>query len=68
MGNERNQLPRAVMEGYQPRKNTKGYQPEGQRGYQPQSNQPLDPMKLKPPSGGSGIQPPAQTGNSRPKK
>lgn len=37
-----------------------GYQPQGQRGYQPQSNQPIDPMKLTPPKGGSAVQPPPQ--------
>ena len=32
--------------------------PRGQRGYQPQSAEPLDPMKLTPPKGGSAVQPP----------
>jgi len=36
----------------------RGYRPRGQRGYQPESSQPLDPMKLKPPTGGSAVQPP----------
>lgn len=36
----------------------RGYQPRGPRGYQPKSSEPLDPMKLKPPKGGSDVRPP----------
>jgi hypothetical protein len=39
---------------------TEGYQPKDreERGYQPQANAPLDPKVLKPPTGGTAIQPP----------
>lgn len=50
MANERNKMVIEIHEGYRPR---------GQRGYQPQTNQPLDPMKLPPPTGGSAVQPPS---------
>ena len=43
----------------------KGYQPTGQRGYQPQSTEPLDPMKLPPPKGGTAVQ--APKGETAPK-
>ena len=59
MANERNKMVIEIHEGYRPR---------GQRGYQPQTNQPLDPSKLTPPTGGSAVQPPTlpavQPGNS----
>jgi len=35
------------------------------RGYQPQSTAPLIPQALKPPSGGSSIQPPKSSGQEK---
>ncbi len=43
-----------------------GYQPTGQRGYQPKADRPIDPLKLKPPSGGSAVQAPVNgNGNGK---
>lgn len=36
-----------------------GYKPTGQRDYQLQSAGQIDPTKVKPPTGGSSVQPPA---------
>lgn len=46
------------------RSGDEGYRPRGQRGYQPQSNTPINPANIKPPTGGSSVQPPRDNGNS----
>lgn len=56
--------PLPLQEGYQPKPlSEKGYQPE-QTGYEPGSDAPTDIENVKPPSGGSAIQPaPSDTQN-----
>jgi len=38
-----------------------GYRPRGQYGYQPHAEAPINPKALKPPQGGSAVQPPPQS-------
>ncbi len=55
--------PVRVEGGYQPQ--ARSQQDQDQRGYQPQASKPVNIQNLKPPKGGSAIQPP-KTDSSKP--